>query len=462
MTGLVDARGRPYQLDGLANVLTGLNNGAVDHRLANRIWGGVRLNQANIDLLYETDPIAATIVDAAPEDATRRGFDLEGDCTAKDWTKRTLDALDALRAMPALSAWAAKNRKDGGALLLLEVDDGGMGLETPLDLSRVLRVRRLEVLERWGVIIDRDMDRKSPTFGRPLSYSIHQANRVAARIHASRVIVLDGIRVSENRDMLDGGWGLSALQRPREALEAYAELWGYIQTTFKHFSTLIYKMAGLGALMQAGQDELVRRRLALFSQYVSTVGMTPVDSEDDIVERAVSFSGVADMLRQAQDRVASAANMPLTKLFGHAPAGLSTDDESGRSNWDDTVQSLQTRVVVPGLNRLLDVLFASKAGPTGGVVPTRYQLTPRPLRQPSEKDRSESRSRDTQSLGVLTQLEIITPAQAARALIALDPTNPYGLTDDDIRGMETPLPPAEEPPAPDAPAPIVTLPNAGA
>lgn len=423
---IVDPQGRPLlNLDGLQNVLTGLG-GQYDHRPFTTIVQSPRLTQPTIDSLYETSALAARIVDKPAADATRRWVEIKGDHPGQDadWTKRTIDALESLRAPTAFRDWLAKNRKDGGALLLPVLDGGGTDLSQPLDMKSLVAVRGLEVLERWSVQIELDPVRESRTYGKPIAYSCFSRVGRTTRIHASRVLALHGIRVSEQRDSQDGGWGSSVFQRSYEPITDYDEVWAHVQTTIKHFSHRILKMADLGKMLEAGQERLVQQRLAILGQYLSTIGVVPIDGADELVEGTVTFSGVAEVLRQAQDKVASATGMPITMLFGHAPSGLSTDDESGRTNWYDYVSDIQTGEMVPGLNRLLDMMFAARTGPTQGVPPRTYQITPRPLQAPDEDKVSERRYRDAQTDAIYIQSEAVTPEQV-QARLRADPANPY-------------------------------------
>jgi hypothetical protein len=48
--------------------------------------------------------------------------------------------------------------------------------------------------------------------------------------------------------------------------------------------------------------------------------------------------------------------MPATRLFGDAPGGLSTDNESGRSNWNARVEAAQTHIYEPAILRLAQLM----------------------------------------------------------------------------------------------------------
>lgn len=411
------------KLDDLENVLTGLGQADRDTSKSTRIVASTLITQDEVDALYQDNPIAAAIVDLPAEDATRRGVDLtiEGE---DDASRLVLDKIEDLDGADKITDLIRIDRKDGGGLLLLDVDDGAVDLTQPLDLATIRSLRDIYLIERAAAQVS-----EWEINGKPKTFTIAQGkSSTQAKVHASRVIALYGLHVSDRVRQTQGGWGLSALQRPRQSLVSYDEAWGYVQATFKRFTETIVKISGLTTLLAADKDAVVRKRLQLMNLSRSALKALVIDKEEDVAENGISFSGIAELMLRLQDRVASSARMPLTKLFGHSPAGLSTDDKPGSENYDDTVASIQARKLVRVYNVLVEVICAAKDGPTAGRVPERWQVTPRPLRQPTDEELSTRRLRDAQTAQILILNNVLDPDEVRESLRA-QPGCPYIIED---------------------------------
>lgn len=438
--------------DSWGNLITGLG-GTTDARSYNYLRGGIRLGQQQIDDLYGDNSLAARIVDAIPDHGTRRWIDLETDPKGEAG-KVILDRMEELEARERFRDWWALDRKDGGAVLVIGADDG-QNPALPLDLGSVRAVKHLHVLERWevtrGMTLEADSSKR--WFGAPTSYTLNSdtmGQSVGQEIHASRVLVLQGIRVSRQRQQANGGWGDSVLQRALGPLGGYDTTWSYLEASIKRFSETWIKMRGLRELMSSGKGDVIKTRLALLSAMRSALKIAPIDADDDVKEMALQLAGMEGMISKAEARLCAGAEMPGTVLFGYAPGGLSTDDASGTRNWGDTISQRQRRTLLSPLNYLIEILLAAKEKPLPKA--SRWQVVFRPLIEPTDKEVAEVEYLRAQSSAIYVQTQQLDLAEARDTLRA-DPHSRFKLAE--VEEPEDPDVPEVDPKAdPDAPPPV--------
>ena len=83
--------------------------------------------------------------------------------------------------------------------------------------------------------------------------------------------------------------------------------------------------------------------------------------------------------------LASVSQTPLTKLFGRSPAGMNATGESDEQSWIELVVASQEADLRDPIERFLDILYASKDGPSEGE-PVEFSLVFPPPRDLSESE----------------------------------------------------------------------------
>ena len=477
--------------------MTGLGVRGRDPSVETSIEADDILDQTEIDALYQDDALAARIVDLVAQHATRRwikivGVDDDDDPDnassggADTFASGVIDAFEDLDAQAAFTDWLRMNRKDGGAVMLIgtdEIQEAGADplakLAEPLDLGRVRGIKFLHPVERWAWVPGGlNYNPADEMFMKPEVYTLStsaiagasgyqptyrvgsgrgspelravakaQLERAAntterasqIEVHHSRLLVLHGIQVSQQHSRSQFGWGLSALQRCKDPLQRYRTLWKHLEHLFSRISEDVLKISGLANLMANNKEGVVQNRVALFQMMRSTLKLALVDSDngEGLEPHAPSLAGVADLLLRCQDDIAAAAGLPLTLLFGHSPAGFSSDDEPGMRNFYDLVAMTQRRLLTKPINRLIEILQA--AGKVSGA-PDRWQAEFLPLVEPTEDEVSARRLQDAQTANIYSTIGAVD-AQEIRDGLRADPHNPYTLADDADRVVDEPATP---------------------
>lgn len=444
------------RVDGWANVLTALGDAARDHRMAARFERGRKWTQQEIDALYEEDWLFARVIDAIPEDATRRWLRVSVDDDGQedaDIGRQVMDRLEELDAPQAVYELMRYDRLDGGACMLLGADDG-QDPAMPLDLARVRTVRHLNVLRRdeiqpWEF----DADPTSPTFRQPQTFrlrpqSMHGATAPGLEwdrpIHASRVIRLVSLPASKHSPYYELGWGVPLIQRLNDALRFFGALVGHTELGIKDISQGVLGIKGLAELVASEQGNAnLLARVRVMNMVASAVNAVLIDTEESYEKRpSTGLAGLDAVLLRGMDILAGAAEIPLSRLFGQPPSGLSTDDASGRRTYYDSVSNKQRRLLNKPIERLIAAVMAEREGPTGGRPPQSWTHAWIPLEEPSEDDDATRRKTEAETDAVYLERGIITETEVRSRLLG-DPRCPYTL-DPELDLADEPLRPEDE------------------
>jgi phage-related protein (TIGR01555 family) len=409
-----------FRSDGWASAITGIGKSLYDKRL----WSDFEAHELTlqeIEELWAGDDMAARIVELVPDECLRQGFELqiEGDEDGQaEAVTAFLDEVDVIGHLREAMCYA---RAYGGGAILLGADDGQQSAK-PLNLATVrslgwmmvLSPRELEVATRYA-------DPWLPKFGEPETFHIRNnttdtaAQRFAAKpvIHETRLIRFSGPRVSRRRQIQAGGWGESVLTRCWQLVRDFQQAWGGSALVLSNYGQPVWKMKKLAELVAAMGTDAARGRAQGIEMGRSILNGMLLDSEESFEIIAPNIAGLPEMLDKFANRLAAAARIPVTVLMGQAPAGLNATGESDIRWFYDSVAAEQNRVLRPALNRLIQLLFRAKAGPTRGQEPENWTVRFRPLWQQTEEQRVETRFKQSQADALYLREGVLSPQEVA-------------------------------------------------
>ena len=418
-------------------------------------------NRVELEAAYRGSWIVRKAVDAIPEDMTRSGIEIAGlepDVISK--LERTMTILNIWERICDTAKWA---RLYGGAVAVMMIE--GQDMATPLRPESVGRgqFKGLIVLDRWMLNppITEIVTDFGPEFGKPAFYTVNSGmfGLPGNRIHHSRVIRLEGEELPYFQRVSENGWGLSVLETIWDRLIAFdSATVGAGQLTYKaHLRVL--KIEGLREIIASGgpQFEGIRKQIE-FTRFAQTnEGMTVLDSTDDFSTHQYAFSGLADVLIQFGQQLAGALGIPLTRLFGQAPAGMNATGESDMQMYYDTILQHQERHLRNPMHRLLNLLYMSVFGQT---LPDDFAFEFRNLKQMTEVEKSQILGTTVTAVTAAHEAGLVSTAQAMRELKASAPsTGAFGdIPEADIEAAEAMAPPGGELPLPGMPPELVSGP----
>lgn len=409
--------------DGWANVLTGLGMASRDKRKGSSfVRDGIMRARGYLEDLYAGDDMAARIVDALPDEMTREWIELQsGDSELDRALMAQLEVLDVRFKVRQALIWA---RLFGGACLILGVDDG-QTTDKPLDYAAIKSLRYLTVLDRWSLRPGAAYaDPLSPRYGKPETYRIEaqiatsgsESTQSGVVVHESRLLRFDsGVVVTPRRATENETWSDSVLERVAELLPDFHSVYSGTSNLVQDFAQGVYKLKNLAAMLAAGSDAQVIKRLQLIdiSRSVARAIVLDADSEEFTREMA-SLAGIPDVMDRWQSRLAAAARMPVSVLMGLSPAGgLAATGEFELRYWYDQVKSTQESALRPQIEKLLRVMLIAKDGPTRGVEPETWKFSFRSLWQQTDAEKADARNKQSQTDASYISSGVLSPDEVA-------------------------------------------------
>lgn len=407
--------------DGWQNLLTGLGT-AQDRTTKTVFTAGRYRTEAELSNLYRHNWLARLFVEALPYRALARGTD-EG--TPWPDSYHELNFAAGAEEEGAFMRAASLGRLYGGALLYCANADSDQTREpsgAPALFVEVLTKFQVRVAQatreqkqlpagarerfpnEW-----REENPASPLFGRPLVWQVQEPHpRAGLQFHAARAIKFGGAsrppqtaNYSSERglDPLERDWNDSVLLNVWDDVQRYGTLWQNIDQLVSVASVGVLKMQGLFNSLLGENRDVIRARVDVFNQSLSSARLMMLDADgnEDYDRKAASFSGLPELLQELQLATAGALKMPVTEVFGRAPAGLNATGESDANKWYGSVTEYRERVLQPAANAYASAL----AGST-------WKIDFPPVRIPSEKEELEQRNLSIQGSNVLWQAQVIS------------------------------------------------------
>ena len=157
-------------------------------------------------------------------------------------------------------------------------------------------------------------------------------------------------------------------------------------------------MKGLAEAVASEESTLVHDRMLIMDMCRSSLRVIPIDADDEDWERQQTpMTGMPDMLDRLMLRLSAASGIPVSILFGQGPTGLDNTAEGDIEIWGSTVESKQETELRDPLERIVELLLKSKDGPTAGKEPDGWSLLFNPLRQMTEQQTVDLRSKQAET-----------------------------------------------------------------
>lgn len=418
--------------DSWFNSVTGLGVVGRDKVFDAFFQRSIRLSDQELEDLYNGDALAARMTGKIVEDALRQGYEIvvnvddeaaDTVSEANEIATAVVDALDALHATQKVREAWTWGRLFGGSALFVVTDEGAdIPQDEPLELSRLRSVLALTVLDK------RDLfphslysDPVNPKFGQVETYMVNTSGSLAsgstvvtAVIHETRLIIFEGALTTNREKQLNNGWSLSVLQRPYDTLRQFNISWQAVSNLTQDAAQAVFKMDGLIEMLSGGMKDEVQTRMALVDRQRSVSRSLVIDAERETFERqAPALAGYPEVLELMMLKVSGDADMPVSVLFGQAPAGLNATGESDRLLWAQSVESGQELVADPAFTRLVELQFASREGPTGGKEPDAWDVVFPPLIHMTEEQEALIRKAIADTDVVYIDRGVLLPEEVA-------------------------------------------------
>ena len=361
--------------DSLSNLAASL--GAGKDKAAADAFHVVDLSHAQIDAMYRGDWLARKVVDIVPYDMVREW---------RAWSGHAADVARAEAAERRLGLRKAVQRAlvlgrlyGGGAIVVGTGERDPAVLAWPLDEEglRPGGLKFLHVVSRWQLgAAGLSSDPLSPWCGEPAMYELAAAGRGALAIHPSRVVRFLGNPLPDPWAMATP-WSDSVLQALYDAVHAAALTVAGATSLMHEAKVDVVTVPNLSEhLSSAETTAQLSARFAYAAAMKSINNLLLLGDGETWSRQSVDLGGLPEMVRCFLQVAAGAADIPVTRLLGQSPSGLSATGESDTRNYYDMVAARQELDLRPQLERLDRLMLRSE-----GLDPGALTFAFRPLWQ---------------------------------------------------------------------------------
>jgi uncharacterized protein len=403
--------------DGWQSALMGIGMPGRDKRGSLR-YQAVVVTDHEARELWRGNDIAKKAIEVVPEEMFRQGFDIRLGDEGKKVVEEVMSVLEDLDVDVAMERAVQYERAYGGAAILPVVNDGARDMAEPLRPNSIMAIDSLKVYEpRELRPATYYTDPRSSKYGLPATYTLVPMNGLGysglQEIHESRLVIFPGIRVSnEDEHGTQLGWGDSVLTVMQEVMTDFGLSWSAAGVLVGDFAQAVYKFKNLAAIFAADKDGAFFKRMQALDASRSVLRGILLDSEEDYERKATPVTGLPELLDRFATRLAAAADMPVTRLFGMSPAGLNSTGEMDARFWYDRVAAQQRRRKKQ-LEQVLAFALRSRSGPLRGQEPQVWSVEFRPLWQPSEQERAQTRLTQAQIDEIYIRNGVVSPEEVA-------------------------------------------------
>lgn len=258
-------------------------------------------------------------------------------------------------------------------------------------------------------------DLNSPEYGKPSEYQINDVVTGAVfNVHESRTLRVDWNLLSPREMMLNQGWGDSIIVSIYEELMNYGACYGNMSAIVQDFINGVFKIPNLSmSLASTCSQADIMRRLQNANFTKSVTNALVLDGAESYEKLSSNVGGLSDIIDRFMLALSAVTGIPITLLFGRAPAGLNATGESDTRNFYDMVKQYQELKLKPILERLNFYLFKSKNGPTKGREPENWSIKFKPLWQNTEEQEATIRRTVAETDRIYIETGVLDPNEVA-------------------------------------------------
>lgn len=374
---------------------------------------------ALLNSLYRSNWVVQNVVGIIPDDMLREGFTVSGAISPQ--YQQALDrCLRQTQLYDRINEGMRWGRLYGGAAGLILIR-GQEDLSQPLDLDTILpgTFAGLYIVDRWSGItpgMELVSDLADPDFGLPKYYDINMADgSTVVSVHHSRIIRFVGRELPYLEKMAEMYWGESEVEALYADVVKHDNVAANMAALTFRANVDSMEVENLDQLFSVAPSAIQQRfwnMMQAQSVLKSNFGMQLVNKGDTVKNTQYTFTGLQEIYDSMCLDLAGASRIPVTKLFGRAPAGLNATGESDLQNYYDYVDTLRESKLRPILEKLLPIIAMS----VWGGVPEDMDIQFPPLWTPTAKEVAEIAKAKAETIIAAFQANLLDQATAQREL----------------------------------------------
>lgn len=359
---------------------------------------------------YEKDGLAKRVIDVVPEEMVSPGFTVDGVADEAAfrslWDEKRLNAkiIDAL-------CWS---RLFGGSAIIALVQDG-RALKSPVKPGAMLEDVR--VYDRYQIRVEaRETNPRKVRYGEPVLYTVTPGGDLPEyQVHYTRVCIIDGERIPNEKRRSNDGWGESVLnKRLVEAIVDYNYCETLATQLLRRKQQAVWKAKGLADLCDDEEGvSAARLRLAQVDDeggVGKAIGIDAEDEEYDVLNSDIS--GVDSFLEKKMDRIVSLSGIHEIILKNKNVGGVSASQNTALETFYKLIERKRIEDYKPILEFLLQFIISEQE----------WSIEFSPLSVPSDKDQAEILNKNIDSISKAIDGQFLDVEEARDTLRAIAPS----------------------------------------
>lgn len=398
-----------------------LSNGTYD-------FNNLSNNRLQLEAMYRTSWVVGKMIDIKAEDMTREGATFTASSMQKplDELTATIEDLGIWQSLGNLERWG---NLYGGSIAVIEID--GHDKSTPLDIATIVQGQftGLSVFDRWSVNpLLSEFISTGPERGLPKYYDLIISAQVqlagkqisptgVERVHHSRIIRGVGYELPYWQAVQNMMWGQSIIERLYDRLVSYDHATMSAANLIERANNRFIGVENLREVVSAGGDVLsgLVSYFDMMREFMTNEGLTIHDKNDVTASTSYTFAGLNDLLLQFGQQMSGACDIPLVRMFGQSPAGLSATGDSDLRNYYDGIKSKQISKLSRGVKLVSHCAYVSTYGE---MPPKDFRHTFNPLWQKSDAEKSDYAVKIETSMSHAMDVGLIKKSTALKELHA--------------------------------------------
>jgi hypothetical protein len=173
-------------------------------------------------------------------------------------------------------------------------------------------------------------------------------------IHSTRLVYVPGLRKWPGQESLHDDRDLSVLDLYRPAIEALDTGWRSVTRLLARRAMPWLKLALAKAVKPTERGGEMRRRMGQIAAGMLSRAMMFLGKDDEIGWTAPPMTGTTESMSALWTAVSAVEGIPVSRLAGTPPGGLSTDDGSGKRSYDSAIGRCRDSMT-PALLRFYEI-----------------------------------------------------------------------------------------------------------
>lgn len=381
-----------------------------DTLFKNNRWYLVSNIRQVLSELYAEHGIVQTLVDLPVDDAFRGGLEIICDELDQDDLEElnyNMERDGVLEQYIQAKKWT--RLFGGGALLIINDEDP----KTPFEVKNVKQGDKIvfKPVDMWELyygitnvegLSDPGEINKNPDF----------YNYYGKQVHHTRVMRMEGKQAPSLIRPKLRGWGMSELEPVVRSYNQYLKSVNLAFEVLDEFKVDIYGIEGFNtALMSPNGSEKVTRRVQMANMLKNYQNALVMDNKDKFESKQISFTGLAETMREIRMQIAADLRMPITKLFGMSASGFNSGEDD-IENYNAMIETEIRSKSRKDLLKLIEICCAMWFG----YVPETMKIDFAPLRVLSAEQEENIKGAKLQRVITAMQAGVMTAIEAKQAI----------------------------------------------